>query len=139
MNTDPAHVAARALVAAVFVHGGAATLRDPRPRASAAADFLARIRRAVPVLPGDITLVQVNAVAQVGAGALLAAGICQRTAAWTLALSLIPTTVAGHPFWTAAPDDREAEAIQFGKNSGILGALLLLARSGRGTPRPGRP
>jgi uncharacterized membrane protein YphA (DoxX/SURF4 family) len=119
---------ARALIAWVFLHGGAATWSSPEPRARAAAAFLGQLRTAVPVLPADATLVRANAAAQVTAGAMLAAGAWERQAAWVLTGSLTVTTIAGHPFWSAPdPARRAAEAIQFGKNMGILGALLLLA------------
>jgi putative oxidoreductase len=118
------HALARAMLAAPFVHGGAATLRDPAPRARAAAPFLSALRAAVPCLPGDAALVKANAAVQVAAGIALAAGAGEPLAAWLLATSLAPTTVAGHPFWTA---DDPGELIQFGKNAGILGGLLLLA------------
>lgn len=116
------------LVALVFIHGGAATLSDPLPRAEAAAALLARVRRSAPWLPADLTLVRVNAATHVVAGALLAAGTWDRQAARILAASLIPTTIAGHPAWAAAdPGTRADQAIQLGKNLGILGGLLLLA------------
>jgi uncharacterized membrane protein YphA (DoxX/SURF4 family) len=135
------------LIAWVFLHGGAATLSSPEPRARAAQPFLGRLRAAVPFLPADPTLVRVNAATQVTAGVMLATGTCERQAAWVLAGSLVPTTIAGHPFWSATdPASRAAEGIQFGKNMGILGALLLLAhgravghrctvRRGSGRPR----
>jgi putative oxidoreductase len=124
----PGHVAGRMLVGLVFIQGGAATLKDPAPRAEAAAGFLARLRRAAPWLPADLTLVRINAATHVAAGTLLAAGACDRQAASVLAASLIPTTIAGHPAWAVAdPGSRADEAIQLGKNLGILGGLLLLA------------
>jgi putative oxidoreductase len=128
---------ARALVAWVFLHGGAATLNSPEPRTRAARAFLGRLRAAVPVLPADPALVRANAAAQITAGALLAAGAWERPAVWVLTGSLAVTTVAGHPFWSAPdPATRAAEAIQFGKNAGILGALLLLAQGPAAAHRP---
>jgi putative oxidoreductase len=127
----PVRWAARALVAGVFIHGGWATLRDPAPRAEAAGPLLARLRAAVPALPGDGTLVRANAAVHLGAGLLLASGACPRPAAGILALSLVPTTAAGHPFWEAGEDRRGAELTSFVKNAGILGALLLLAAGPR--------
>ena len=121
-------VLSRAMVAGVFLHGGAATLLEPAPRAEAAASFLAALRRAFPFLPPDLDLVRLNAGAQVVAGAALALGIRQRLAAKVLALSLVPTTLAGHPFWEATePRERNMELIQCGKNLGVMGGLLLLA------------
>jgi putative oxidoreductase len=121
----------RALLASVFVHGGAATLIDPAPRAEAAADLLAVLRKIVPWMPADLTVVRLNAATQVAAGALLAGGSFERQAAQILAASLVPTTIAGHPAWAADPASRAHEALQLGKNLGVLGGLLLIAY-GRG-------
>jgi putative oxidoreductase len=122
-----AQFAGRALVAGVFVHGGWCTLRDPGPRVEAAAPLLARLRKHLPFLPGDETLVRANATVHVGAGLLLAAGVFPQAAARLLALSLVPTTIAGHPFWeTSDPARRDGELIQVVKNLGILGGLALL-------------
>ena len=119
----------RAMVAGVFLHGGGATLQEPAPRAEAAASFLAPLRRALPFLPPDLDMVRLNAGVQVVAGAALALGIRPSLAARVLALSLVPTTLAGHPFWEATdPKERDMELIQCGKNLGVMGGLLLLAR-----------
>jgi len=88
-------VVSRAMVAGVFLHGGGATLLEPAPRAEAAASFLMTLRRVFPFLPPDPDLVRLNAGVQVVAGAALALGIRQRLAARVLALSLVPTTLAG--------------------------------------------
>lgn len=134
--TRPVRVLGRALLASVFIHGGAATLTEPGPRAEAAAALLARLRKAAPWLPADTTLVRVNAATHVAAGALLAAGVWEQPAALVLAASLVPTTIAGHPAWAAAdPAARADEAIQLGKNLGILGGLLLLGFGPPGQPR----
>lgn len=126
--------AGRALVAGVFVHGGLATLRAPAPREQAAAPLLGRLRAAVPGLPSDTALVRTNAAVHLGAGLLLAAGVRERDAAALLALSLVPTTAAGHPFWQPGdPARRDTDLAGAVKNAGILGALLLLAA----TARPG--
>ena len=124
----PARWAARALVAAVFIHGGWCTLTDPESREQAAAPLLARVRARLPALPSDQALVRTNAAVHVGAGLFLAAGIAPRAAARILALSLVPTTVAGHP----ARDD--ADLIQIVKNAGILGGLILAAPESAARP-----
>jgi putative oxidoreductase len=122
-----AQLTGRALVAGVFVHSGWCTLRDPGSRVEAAGPLLARLRKHLPFLPGDETLVRANAMVHVGAGLLLAAGVFQRAAARLLALSLVPTTIAGHPFWEASdPARRDDELIQAVQNLGLLGALALL-------------
>jgi putative oxidoreductase len=49
-----------------------------------------------------------------------------------LAGSLIPTTMAGHPFWKEQdPQQRRNQKIHFFKNVGLFGAMILLA-TGRG-------
>jgi len=65
------------------------------------------------------------AAVQVVAGALLTTGRVPRTAALALAASLLPTTLAGHPFWEEEdPGQRAAQRIHFGKNTAIMGGLL---------------
>jgi uncharacterized membrane protein YphA (DoxX/SURF4 family) len=45
-----------------------------------------------------------------------------------LAVSMVPTTVAGHPFWEIdEPVKRSQQRVQFLKNLGILGGLLVVA------------
>jgi len=127
---EAAAAAGRVLLAAVFIHGGQRTLADPAPREQAAARLLGRARAAAPWLPPDAALVKANAAVHVAAGLALATGICQRPAALVLAVSLVPVTAAGHPFWEPG-DGREAHLIQAVKNAGILGGLVLLAASAR--------
>jgi uncharacterized membrane protein YphA (DoxX/SURF4 family) len=51
-----------------------------------------------------------------------------RLAATALAVSMLPTTVAGHPFWNVDdPVKRHQQRTQFFKNLGILGGLLVVA------------
>jgi uncharacterized membrane protein YphA (DoxX/SURF4 family) len=120
--------AGRILLAGVFVHGGWCTLADPAPRMHAAGPLLAWLRKQIPGLPSDQAVVRANAAVHVTAGLLLAAGAFDRPAAALLAASLIPTTAAGHPFWAVSdPARRDSEIIQFTKNLGVLGGLLLLA------------
>jgi putative oxidoreductase len=129
-----AQSAGRALLAGVFVHGGWCTLREPAPRVHAAGPLLTWLREQIPGLPPDQAVVKANAAVHVTAGLLLAAGVFDRPAAAVLALSLIPTTAAGHPFWAISdPAQRDGEIIQFGKNLGIFGGLLLLACRRPGT------
>lgn len=122
--------AGRAMLAAVFVHGGWSTLADTGPREQAAGRLLGRARIAAPWLPADRDLVRLNAVVHVTAGLALAVGARQRQAALILGVSLIPTTAAGHPFWEPGTD-RQAQLVQAVKNLGILGGLFVLAAGGR--------
>ena len=59
------------------------------------------------------------------AGSALALGVRARLAATILAASLVPTTVAGHPYWKEDdPRVRAMQRTQFLKNLGLLGGLL---------------
>ena len=127
----------RLLLAAVFIAGGWRTLTAPGPRVKAAAPLLARARGRLPWLPSDEALVRANAAVHVGAGLLLAAGVRPRRAAQVLALSLVPTTAAGHPFWDAGGGGRSTELIQVVKNAGVAGGLLLVIAGGQ-APRGSR-
>lgn len=108
----------RVCLSSIFISGGAATVRDPQPRA-ARAEALG--------LPPSTLAVQANGATMVVAGAALALGIAPKAAATTLAALLVPTTIVGHAFWnepTAA--GRTAQQIHVAKNLGLLGGLLLV-------------
>jgi uncharacterized membrane protein YphA (DoxX/SURF4 family) len=61
------------------------------------------------------------------AGSALALGRWPRQAAAVLASVLVPTTIAGHPFWEeTTPQSRAAQRTQFLKNLGLCGGLLLV-------------
>ena len=51
-----------------------------------------------------------------------------------LAASLVPTTLAGHPFWAMPKEERAAHQTHFLKNLGLLGGLLLAAADTEGRP-----
>ncbi len=84
---------------------------------------------------GTEQLVKANAAVQfVGAG-LFALGVWPRAVALVLAASLVPTTIAGHPFWEVEDDsERTAQRIQFLKNAGLLGGLIFAALDTGGRP-----
>ncbi|MEU2721213.1 DoxX family protein [Streptomyces smyrnaeus] len=121
----PLQLFSRPMIGAFFVNAGVGTLSNPEPPTEMAAPFLDKLREKVPLPGDDVTLVRVNAAVQVVAGALLTTGRAPRTAALALAASLLPTTLAGHPFWEQEdPGQRAAQRIQFGKNAAIMGGLL---------------
>jgi putative oxidoreductase len=135
----PVRSAARAMLASIFVVSGARVLVNPDSRVDAAKRVTDRmkplIERADPRLPTDPrTLVRLKAGADVAAGLLLATGRLTRPAAAVLAANLIPTTFAGHPFWTVPKEERSAHEIHFLKNLGLLGGLLLAAADTQGKP-----
>jgi uncharacterized membrane protein YphA (DoxX/SURF4 family) len=126
---------ARPLLATQFVIGGLDAYRHPADRAKTAAPLLAKI--APPLgLPDDPELVvRANGAVMMGAGTLLAAGKLPRLSALALALSLLPTTIAGHPFWEVKdPKQRKQQRLQLQKNLSMLGGLLLAVVDTGGKP-----
>lgn len=125
---------ARPMLAAMFVVGGLDQLKHPGAKAKAAGPVLGQASRVG--LPDDPELlVRANGVAMVGGGALLATGHVPRIASAVLASTLVPTTLAAHPFWNETdPRVRAQQRIQFLKNLGLLGGLLLAAVDTDGRP-----
>jgi len=120
---------ARPMLASVFIVSGLDVLANPEPRAKLAKPVVDRVASVVPFAPSDpVDAVRLNAAVHLGAGVLLAAGVMSRLAALALAVSMVPTTIAGHPFWQVDdPVNRKRERVQFLKNTGILGGLLVVA------------
>jgi uncharacterized membrane protein YphA (DoxX/SURF4 family) len=83
-------VIARLLTGAIFILSGVEVSREPGERAQAAASI---------GVPQPELAVRANAVVMLLAGVALALGIFPRWAAALLAGTLVPTTLAGHPFW----------------------------------------
>jgi putative oxidoreductase len=122
----PLRPAARMLTGSTYVLLGFDALREPGDRVDQAAAVIAAIRKVVPLPDDDELVVRGNATVQVVAGALLALGIAPRLSALALAASLIPTTIAGHLYWSVEdPATRKAQRIQFHKNMAMIGGLLL--------------
>ena len=126
---------ARPLLAAVFVIQGLDSLRHPARRAEIASPLLDKIGP-VRGLPEDTEmLVRANGDAQLVGGAMLATGKLPRVGALLIAGSLVPTTVAGHPFWQETdPQQRAQHRTQFLKNLGLLGGALLALVDTEGKP-----
>jgi uncharacterized membrane protein YphA (DoxX/SURF4 family) len=82
-------------------------------------------------VPNPEMAVRGNGAAMVVGGAALVLGKAPRLAALGLIGSLIPTTLAGHPFWEKEGAERKQQEVQFYKNLGLLGGLLL-ALQGKG-------
>jgi uncharacterized membrane protein YphA (DoxX/SURF4 family) len=122
----PLRPAARLLTGSTYVLLGFDALRTPGGRVDLAAPLLAAIRAKVPLPADDEVVVRGNAAVQVVAGAMLALGRAPRLSALALAASLVPTTLAGHPYWTIEdPDARKLQRIHFHKNMAMIGGLLL--------------
>ncbi|MGH9226198.1 MAG: DoxX family protein [Acidimicrobiales bacterium] len=129
---------ARPFLAAPFVLGGIETLRNPAPKVAQAADVAPK--GAGPLgLPQDTEkLVKINSVVQIVGGLLLACGRFRRLTALALAGSLVPTTLAGHAFWKVTdPAAQSRQKIQFSKNLGLLGGLILELVDTEGAPSLG--
>src|SRR3954462_14546795 len=97
---------ARPMLASAFVVGAASALKNaPKlaPKASRLTEKVVPLaQRAAPSAPiptDPVTIVRANAVIQIGAAAALATGRLPRLSSTVLALSLLPTTWAGHAFW----------------------------------------
>lgn len=127
------------MLGAIFVVSGVRIVLDPDSKVTAAKRVTDRvaplIERTDPRLPTDArSLVRIKAAADVVAGLLLASGRLNRPAAAVLAAGLVPTTVAGHPFWTFPEPERSQHQVHFLKNLGLLGGLLLAAADTQGKP-----
>ena len=115
----PIRAVGRVALAVMFISGGADALLDPGPRTTKAAEL------GVPLDPE--LAVRVNGAAMASAGVALALGVLPRLAAAVLAGTLVPTTVAGHPYWRIEdPAARRQQRTHFFKNVGLFGGALLV-------------
>ncbi len=80
-------------------------------------------------VPSPEIAVRFNGAAMMAGGAALCANVLPRAAATGMIASLIPTTLAGHAFWTMDAED-PARAMQFShalKNLMLTAALAQIA------------
>ncbi|QIK72328.1 DoxX family protein [Propioniciclava coleopterorum] len=122
-------LASRVAVAAPFVYLGWQAARQPGGRVKAAEAF---------GIPADLSdlAVRANGAAMVAGGLSVATGILPRLGAAGVLAALVPTTIAGHPFWKETdPQARAAQLTQALKNLGMAGGLLaVVAAPGGRTP-----
>ena len=124
----PLRPAARILTGSTYTLLGLDAFRAPGGRVDQAAPVLATMRKVVPLPEDDELVVRANAAVQVICGTTLALGKWPRLSALALAASLIPTTWAGHVYWTIEdPATRKVQRIQFHKNMAMIGGLLFAA------------
>lgn len=124
----PLRPAARILTGSTYALLGFDAWQAPGARVDQAADVLKAVRTVVPLPDDDELVVRANAAVQVLGGALLALGIAPRLSALALAGSLVPTTLAGHSYWSIEdPVVRKVQRIQFHKNLAMIGGLLFAA------------
>ncbi len=129
-----ARAAGRASLAWMFIRASSEVFQDPTRATGTAGPLLAKARKVSPVaLPGDRDIVRVNAALHVATGVMIATNTAPRLAAAALIGSMIPTTLAGHSYWTVDdPAERRGQRNQFNKNLAMIGGLLLLAASSSG-------
>lgn len=124
---------ARPLLAGIFVAGGLNSARQPEskvpPVEKLAKKALGERANSLPPLP---TLIRADGIVKAVAGSAMAVGVAPRLSALVLSGSLVPTTLAAHDFWDLKdPAARAQQQIQFLKNAGLLGGLLLVAFPGK--------
>jgi len=124
------------MLASIFVIQGLETLQHPEAVAPRAEPVVQKMSGMLPVLPAESEdAVRVNGAIQVAAGTLLGLGWFPRLSALALAGTLVPTTIAGHPFWAEEdPAARKQQRIHFLKNLTMLGGLLIAAADTDGDP-----
>ena len=114
--------AGHALLGATFIKLGFDAAVNPGPRVGKAAAL---------GLPNAELAVRGNGAAMVAGGAALTLDKLPRLAALGLIVSMIPTTLAGHPFWDFDGAERKAHEVQFLKNAALVGGLLLVLTTRR--------
>ncbi|CAN5213542.1 DoxX family protein [soil metagenome] len=125
---------ARPMMAGMFVAGGLDAVKQPESKAEAAEPVTTTLAGPLGLPEDTAQLVKINGAVQIGAGLMFATGRLPRLAAATLAVSLIPTTLAGHRFWEADDDARAGQRNHFFKNVSMLGGLILAATDTEGRP-----
>ncbi len=135
---------ARPLLAATFIYGGIDTLRHPQTRVQGARPIVEKVTEtADKQLPVQVSRdveqwVKIDAGVKVGAGTLFALSKVPRLSAFALAVSTVPTTLAGHRFWEYDdPKQKAGQTVHFLKNLGLLGGLLIAAVDTEGRPSVG--
>jgi len=128
------------MLSGIFVVSGARNFQNPGRLVTAAKPVTDRVAPMIqnlhPRLPTDTeTLIRANAATQFVGGLMLATGKLTRPVALVLAGTLVPTTIAGHPFWkNDDPMARNNNQVHFLKNLGLFGGLLLAAADTEGRP-----
>jgi putative oxidoreductase len=127
---------ARPMLASIFIVQGYGTMRHPDRVVKKADPVVRPIAERVSFVPDDTEqAVRLNGTVQFTAGALLALGWLPRLSALTIAVTLVPTTAAGHRFWEFEDEqERAQQRIHFLKNLAMFGGLLIAAGDTAGRP-----
>ncbi len=83
-------------------------------------------------LPMPEVLTVLSIIIEIGGGLMLIIGWNARLAAAVLFLWMIPVTYYFHNFWAVPADQVQMQQINFFKNLGIMGGLLLVFGLGSG-------
>lgn len=119
---------ARAMVAAPFVALGLDAAREPGGRVDLARDL---------GVPEPELAVRANGVGMVVGGMAVATGVAPATGAVAVAGLMVPTTLAAHAWWRDEdPAEAKVDRIQFWKNVGLVGGLLVVAAASRREEQP---
>jgi uncharacterized membrane protein YphA (DoxX/SURF4 family) len=122
---------ARPLIAGMFISGGLDSFRNPSGKTPKAEKVTPAITDVVGIDADTEQLVKLNGAVQLAAGATLAVGIFPRVSALALAVSLVPTTLAGHRFWEETDEAaRKQQTVHFLKNAAMMGGLLMIIEHG---------
>jgi uncharacterized membrane protein YphA (DoxX/SURF4 family) len=136
---------ARTMLASYFILSGVKAVRNPDqlvPAAEPVADrVVPLVKKYAPqqvamVVPEDtVNLIRANGAAQIVGGLALASGKGRRLGSLLLAASIVPSTLAKHPFWSRTdPEERALDRSQFLKNVSLLGGVLVAAGDTEGKP-----
>jgi putative oxidoreductase len=113
----------RVAVAAIFLISGTAKLVD----VSGTAAHMSAVG-----IPYPETLAMFAGVAEILGALSLAFGALTRIGALGLILFMIPTTLLFHNFWVFEGDEQRLQMVQFLKNIGLIGGLMMLVSFGPG-------
>jgi uncharacterized membrane protein YphA (DoxX/SURF4 family) len=128
----PLTVLSRAAVGVPFAVLGSNLVRNPDPLVPVVE------RSGLPIPIDTRTAVLLNGATMVGGGLAIASGAAPRAGALAIAAMLVPTTIAGHPFWARDGEpQRTISRNEFLKNVALAGGLLAVAGA-RGSRRARR-
>lgn len=83
-------------------------------------------------IPYAETLAVIAGIAEILGAISIATGFLARIGGIGLVLFLIPTTLIFHPFWSFEGPERLMQMVNFLKNCGMAGGLLLIVANGAG-------
>lgn len=113
----------RILLAAIFFVSGFAKLTDTAGTAG---------HMEAMGIPEAHTLAIIAGIAEVAGAISIASGFLARIGGIGLVLFLIPTTFIFHAFWNYEGPERLTQMVNFLKNCGLAGGLLMIVANGAG-------